>query len=107
MQQSIVSHSNEVDLGPDEINAGSLRTEQQRRQFKHDFRRHMRNIDQGNPGAASMTNTIVKKSWSTSLARAVTVPGDDQRAWIGEFDLQQGSLAVNRRSAGWSLTPLV
>ena len=32
-----------------------------------------------------MTNTTVKKSWSTSVARAVTVPGDDQRAWIYEF----------------------
>ena len=31
------------------INAASLPTEQERRQFKHDFRRHVRNIADGNP----------------------------------------------------------
>ena len=32
-----------------EINRASLPTEQERRQFKHDVRRHMGNIEEGNP----------------------------------------------------------
>jgi hypothetical protein len=52
MEQAIIAHENETDLDADtaaQINAASLRTEQEGRQFKHDFRRHVRNIAEGNP----------------------------------------------------------
>ncbi len=56
MEQAILAHENETPMDADtaaQINAASLRTEQARRQFKHDFRRHMRNIAEGNPFLAN------------------------------------------------------
>ena len=52
MEQAIIAHENETDLDADtaaQINAASLLTEQECRQFKHDFRRHVRNIAERNP----------------------------------------------------------
>ena len=52
MEQALLAHENETPMDADDasrINRASLHTEQERRQFKHDFRRHMRNIGQGNP----------------------------------------------------------
>ena len=52
MEQAILAHENETPMDADiaaQINAASLRTEPERRQFKHDFRRHVRNIAEGNP----------------------------------------------------------
>jgi hypothetical protein len=52
MEQAILADANETDLDADtaaQINAASLRTEQEGRQFKHDFRRHVRNIAEGHP----------------------------------------------------------
>ena len=52
MEQAILADANEADMDAEtaaRINAASLPTEQERRQFKHDFRRHVRNIADGNP----------------------------------------------------------
>jgi hypothetical protein len=52
MEQAIIAHENETDMDADtaaQIKAAGLRTEQEGRQFKHDFRRHVRNIAEGNP----------------------------------------------------------
>ncbi len=52
MDQAIPATENDTPMDAEtaaQINAASLRTEPERRQFKHDFRRHMRNIAEGNP----------------------------------------------------------
>ena len=52
MEQAILADANEADMDAEtaaRINDASLPTEQERRQFKHDFRRHVRNIADGNP----------------------------------------------------------
>jgi hypothetical protein len=52
MEQAILADANETPMDADtaaHLNAASLRTEQERRQFKHDFRRHVQNIAEGNP----------------------------------------------------------
>ena len=52
MEQAMVSFENETDLTADDaayINRGSLRNETERRRFKHDYRRHLRNIAEANP----------------------------------------------------------
>jgi hypothetical protein len=52
MEQAILADANETDMDAEtaaRINAASLHTEPERRQFKHDFNRHVRNIAEGNP----------------------------------------------------------
>lgn len=52
MDQAIIADANETPMDAEtavQINAASLQTEQKRRRFKQDFRRHMRNIAEGNP----------------------------------------------------------
>jgi hypothetical protein len=52
MEQAILAHENETPMEADDavrINSASLRTQSERRQFKHDFTRHMRNIAESNP----------------------------------------------------------
>ena len=51
-EQAVLADGNEIDMDAEQalvLNAGSLRSKSERRQFKHDFRRHMRNIAEGNP----------------------------------------------------------
>jgi len=50
-EQAIFAAENETPMDAElalALNAGELRHEYERRQFKHDFRRHMRNIADGN-----------------------------------------------------------
>jgi hypothetical protein len=50
-EQAILAAENETPMDAElaaTLNAGELRNEYERRQFKHDFRRHMRNIAEGN-----------------------------------------------------------
>jgi hypothetical protein len=52
MEQAILADQNETPMDAEEaarINAASLRNERERRRFKHDFARHVRNIAEGNP----------------------------------------------------------
>ncbi len=52
MEQAIQNHVNEVDMDPNdavEINRASLPTRDAQILFKHNFRRHTRNIAEGNP----------------------------------------------------------
>lgn len=49
--QALLADANDIDMTPEDaarINAASLHTEQERRRFKHDFARHVRNIAAGN-----------------------------------------------------------
>ena len=51
MEEAILAHENEIELTADDaarVNQASLRNERERRQFKHDYRRHLRNIAEGN-----------------------------------------------------------
>jgi hypothetical protein len=51
-EQAILASENETDMDAEtagSLNSASLRSELERRQFKHDFNRHMRNIAAGNP----------------------------------------------------------
>ena len=51
-EQAILAKENEIDMDAElalQLNIRSLPTESNRRQFKHDFRRHMKNIAEGNP----------------------------------------------------------
>jgi len=51
-EQAILAEANEIPMEAElalELNGVSLPSQTERRQFKHDFRRHMRNIAVGNP----------------------------------------------------------
>jgi hypothetical protein len=50
-EQAILAHENETLMDAEtaaQINRAAFRSESERRQFKHDFHRHMRNIAAGN-----------------------------------------------------------
>ncbi len=52
MEQAILADQNETPMDPEQaaqLNAALFRNETERRQFKHDFARHVRNIAEGNP----------------------------------------------------------
>ena len=52
MEQAILADQNETPMDAEQaarINAASLRNESERRRFKHDFARHVRNIAECNP----------------------------------------------------------
>ncbi len=52
MEQALLADAQETPMDADtaaQVNAASLRTESERRQFKHDFRRHVQNIVEANP----------------------------------------------------------
>ncbi|MCW5982449.1 MAG: hypothetical protein KIT09_30460 [Bryobacteraceae bacterium] len=52
MDQTMMDRENESEIAAEDaanINQASFRNEWERRQFKHDYRRHARNIAEGNP----------------------------------------------------------
>jgi hypothetical protein len=51
IEQAIFAFENEIEMDAEtavDLNSGDLATVRERVQFKHDFRRHMRNIMEGN-----------------------------------------------------------
>jgi hypothetical protein len=52
MEQAILASENEIPMDAEtavDLNSANLRSPRERIRFKHDFRRHMRNIMEGNP----------------------------------------------------------